>query len=293
MTPPPPQPHPGMATAHGSIARGREGGRGRSCDPGDSAGTSWDIAKVEAPWMQPRGRLCSSLPRGCETRREAACPIPPVAVSPEHPDPPPHPTTSRPPQTRSLGECVTGSLLWDRGGSSVGDFSAAGGSDRRKGGKRVVKGHHRAPSAPCPCPGGGISSPRPRHPQQHLCSEGCWVWGGCWGPGGTRFRRGSGFTSTQGAGVVECTGLPCCRSSLHAAPCLWGKRDQGFPKGSRGKPACGGTQCSRRHWGPGLPWAPEGLGWQGPVPRGGHPSEGLQAGACIRIPAGKNPKQGL
>lgn len=118
------------------------------------------------------------------------------------------------------------------------------------------------------------------------------------GSGVTRRHGGSGVTSTQGAGVVERTGLPRCRPSPHAAPRLCGKREQGFPKVSKDSPPTanqpvGGTQCNRSHLGRGLPWAPEGLGWRGLVPRGGHPSEGLQAGARILTPPGKSPKQGL
>lgn len=124
-----------------------------------------------------------------------------------------------------------------------------------RGGKKVVKGHRHVPPAPRPCPRGGISSPRCRHPRQHLLSEGCWVLGGglLGSRGGTRSRGGSGVTSTQGAGVVKHTGLPRCHSSLDAAPHLCGKRERGFPKGSLANQPMEAPSATAGIWAQGCP----------------------------------------
>lgn len=79
---------------------------------------------------QHRVQLCSSLPNERELEREEPCwdksLVPGVSRTPI-------PLPPTPPQSRSLVECVTGSLLWDRGGSSVWDFSAGEGRGRGKG----------------------------------------------------------------------------------------------------------------------------------------------------------------
>lgn len=79
---------------------------------------------------QHRVQLCSSLPNEHELEREEPCwdksLVPGVSRTPI-------PLPPTPPQSRSLVECVTGSLLWDRGGSSVWDFSAGEGRGRGKG----------------------------------------------------------------------------------------------------------------------------------------------------------------
>lgn len=134
------------------------GDKGPSCDLGDGSGTSWGTAKVEAPLTQPRGL---SHPTG-------HCPL-------GHVDPPTpsHHLPAAPPRPAHLGSASPapcyGTVEVLQWGTSAPLEGVTGG----RGGKRVVKGHSRAPPAPCPCPRGGISSPQPRHPRQHLHPEGC------------------------------------------------------------------------------------------------------------------------
>lgn len=215
------------------------------------------------PGAQPRLKL-----HGCNPKSGSAHPSPgmqktegsglshPTGHCPlGHPDPPTPSHHLPPPRPTHLGNVSPapcyGTVEALRWGTSVLPEAVTEG----RGGEKVVKGHRHVPPAPRPCPRGGISSPRCRHPRQHLLSEGCWVFGGglLGSRGGTRSRGGSGVTSTQGAGVVKHTGLPRCHSSLHAAPHLCGKRERGFPKGSLANQPMEAPSATAGIWAQGCP----------------------------------------
>lgn len=211
--------------------------------------------------MPTQWRLRSSLPRDIKHRGEWLVPSPVSLGQPGSPCPTLPPPVPPVPLTWGVRHWL---LAMGPRRLFSGRLQHCQGSDRGKvcWGEGNVKGHHCASPRPISLSWGWDFKPMApaAPPFQRLL-----------GLGGMRGCRsisscgGSGVTSTQGAAVVDHTGLPHCCPSLQAAPQICGKKEQGFPKGI---PRQTGPWRDPKVWG-----APRGAEcWHSPLhPRGEEP----------------------